>query len=342
MARQDELLLDVVRKNRLEAVDLSTRIGQRRLARLLEKADADLTRRLAAATRAGGGPGKGSFTHEQLNATLRQVRDVAKGLSRGLGRLVVEQGREAADRSTEHLVEYLGRAEKAFRGVGARPLALKEAAILERAYSGTESTILRRLMSTGEEPGEAPHPAKLGILERYGAEVVGRFEESMQLGLVARKSWQEVRADLVADSPFLQGAPKHWAERIVRTESMHAYNRAAWEGMQEANEQLGDMVKILAATFDDRTSWDSYQVHGQIRRNSEPFGWYKGLYMHPPNRPNDRETVVPHRVSWPIPPQLSWRTDEQVRARWAAEGRKGSPPPRPRMTTIPLERFGQG
>src|SRR5690242_6086728 len=202
----NDLLYDVVRKNRAEAIDLSSRIGQKKLQRLLEKADADLTRRLAAATRAAGGPGAGTFTHEQLRATLMQVRQVAKGLQRGLGQLVLEQGKSAADRSTEHLVEYLGKAEKKFRGVGARPLALKEAAILDRAYSGTESTILRRLMSSGEE-GEAPHPGKLGILDRYGVEVVGKFEDAMQLGMAARRTWPEVRESLVAESPFLQGAP---------------------------------------------------------------------------------------------------------------------------------------
>jgi hypothetical protein len=194
-------------------------------------------------------------------------------------------------------------------------------------------------MSTGDETPE--HPAKKGILDRYGEEVVGQFEESLQVGLVARKSLAEVRQDLVENSPFLQGAPKHWAERIVRTESMYAYNAAAHEGMQEADKQLGDMTKILCAVFDDRTSWDSYQVHGQIRRMQEPFGWYLGLYQHPPNRPNDRETVIPHRVSWPIPATLAWRPAEQVSARWRAEGRKGPVPPRPKMTTIPLEKFGK-
>lgn len=336
----DPVLLDVLRKNREEAFNLSTTVGQKKLVRLLEKAEADLRGRLAA--RASMRGGDRTFTAEQMRTTLAQVRDVSVALSKGLGRLVVDQGREAADRSTEHLIDYLGRAEQEFKGVASRPLALREMAILDAAHSGVESSILRRLLSSGEPPSEeAPHPAKLGILQRYGVETVGKFEEAMQVGLLARKPWGEVRNDLIAESPFLQGAPRYWAERIVRTETMAAYNRAAWEGGKQANRQLGDMVKILAAMFDDRTSWDSYQVHGQIRRNEEPFVWKGGAYMHPPNRPNDRETVVPHRKSWPIPPYLAWRPDEQVLARWKAEGRKGSPPPRPRMTTVPLAEFGK-
>ncbi len=336
--RKDDLF-EVIRQNRAEAIDLSTVVGQHKLIKLLGRAERDLSQRLAATSRRMGGPGAASFTAEHLNVTLRQVREVTRGLTRGVGSLVLEQGREAADKSTEHLVDYLERADRKFRGLGAKRLKLREAAILDEATSGTETTILRRLASSGDESDE---PAKLGILERYGIETVGAFEQQMQLGLVGERSWAEVRDSLVGESPFLQGAPKFWAERIVRTESMHAYNRASWEGMRAADQQLGDMVKILAAVFDDRTSWDSYQVHGQIRRQEEPFQWKGGLYQHPPNRPNDRETVIPHRVSWPIPPALGWRSNEEVANRWKAEGRKGSPPPRPPMTTIALDKFGQG
>jgi hypothetical protein len=100
------------------------------------------------------------------------------------------------------------------------------------------------------------------------------------------------------------------------------------------------VTKILCATFDSRTGSDSFAVHGQIRRPDEAFAWWEGLYQHPPNRPNDREIVLSHRTSWPIPAELAWRSDSEVAARWALEGRKGAPPPRPKMTTVPLDRFG--
>lgn len=79
---------------------------------------------------------------------------------------------------------------------------------------------------------------------------------------------------------------------------------------------------------------DSYAVHGQIRRPEQAFQAWTGLYQHPPNRPNDREIVVPHRLSWDWPPYLLWKTNEQVEARWRAEGRKAPVPPRPKMTTV--------
>lgn len=122
---------------------------------------------------------------------------------------------------------------------------------------------------------------------------------------------------------------------------MGAYNRAGWEANREADDQLGDMVKILSATFDDRTGSDSFAVHGQIRRPDEAFESWFGLYQHPPNRPNDREIVVPHRISWPIPEYLKWRADDEIKARWTREKRKGPPPERPKMTTIEIDQFGR-
>lgn len=123
---------------------------------------------------------------------------------------------------------------------------------------------------------------------------------------------------------------------------MGAFNRAGWEGTKEANRQLGDVVKVLSETFDERTGADSFAVHGQIRRNEEPFDSWYGQMMHPPARPNDRAVVTPHRKSWPIPEYLKPRTDGDVLARWRLEGRKGAPPPRPRQTTVPYSSFGRG
>jgi hypothetical protein len=182
--------------------------------------------------------------------------------------------------------------------------------------------------------------AKAGVLERYGMNVISSFENELRVGLLARKPWEEIKAGIVEQSPFLQGKPASWAERIVRTETMGAYNAASAESMSEANEQLGDMVKILSATFDDRTASDSYAVHGQIRRQEEPFDTWYGPMMHPPARPNDREIVVPHRISWPLPKYLAPRSRSEVVKRWREEKRKGSPPATPRDSTIDRRLFG--
>ena len=320
-------------------MELVQKMGSRNLRRVLARAEADLVRRLAELKVSGS-----SFTRTNLETALVQIRQVLAELRKGIKTTVVETAKPAAEAATEGTIDYLHRAEQQFKGLGVQPLALDEAAMYERSVVGARSSILRRLASSGTGAPGAPAAeviAKQGILDRYGLSVIGDFEQTLTTGVLARKSWEEVKVDLIGQSPFLQGKPAFWAERIVRTEMMGAYNRASWESNREADDQLGDMVKILSATFDDRTGSDSYAVHGQIRLPDEAFESWFGLYQHPPNRPNDREIVVPHRISWPLPPYLQPRDDAEVLARWMKEKRKGSPPKRPKMSTVDRARFGR-
>ena len=329
---------DVLAQNRQDALDFASRMGTKRTREVLDRAERELVERLAALR-----PGIPTFTGESMRAALAQIREVVRGMRPGIRDVLVDGASIAAEKAASGTVEYLENVDRQFRGVGTQPLSLDVAAMFEQARSGARASILRRLASSGGTvPGASttPNPAKPGILDRYGLSTIRMFEEELQVGVVARKSWDEMRAAIVTKSPFLRGKPAFWAERIVRTESMGAYNRGSWEAGREADDQLGDLIKILSATFDDRTGADSFAVHGQIRHSDEAFESWFGLYQHPPNRPNDREVVVPHRISWPIPAYLKWKEDAEVAARWAKEKRKGSPPPRPNMTTIPVGNFG--
>lgn len=320
--------LDILRRNRERAVGLAAKAGGPRTLAMLQRAQRDLEQRLRQAEGLRGA-GTDSFTATQLRATLAQVRDVLRTLKPDLKTTITDAAKGTAEQAVSGTVEYLRAAEQRFRGVSA-PLALREAEMLDRVAKGTEASVLRRLMTDPQDP------ASQGILDRYGENVVGAFEEQLQLRFLARKPWAEVRDALVQESPFLQGKPAHWAERIVRTEVMGANNRAGWESIREASREFDDMVKVLSATFDNRTAADSYAVHGQIRRPSEAFASWYGLFQHPPDRPNDRGVVVPHRLSWPLPATLKQKSDGEVLARWRWEGRKGSPPPRPKMSTVEM------
>ena len=53
----------------------------------------------------------------------------------------------------------------------------------------------------------------------------------------------------------------------------------------------------------------------------EPFEYVnwegeREQFMTPPNRPNDREVVVAHRTTWPIPDAFRPKTDAEVEARY--------------------------
>jgi hypothetical protein len=324
---------DVLKTNQKRALALAERTGPARVRRMLLRAQADLVRRLRE-TEGLAAPGEEPFTQARLRVTLEQVRAVLRDLLPGMRGAIVDASREAAERRAQDTLRYLNRAEKRFTGI-AGPLPIDEAGMLDAAARGTEASVLRRIAS------DPAHPGRPGVLDRYGESVVGDFEERLQTRFLARQSWGEVRDAVVGASDFLQAKPAHWAERIVRTELMGAQNRAGWESIRFAQRELGDVVKVVSCVFDSRTGADSYAVHGQIRRPEEAFASWFGLFQHPPDRPNDRGVVVPHRVAWPIPPELQPRSDGEVATRWSAEGRKGSPPARPKMTTVDRRIFGK-
>lgn len=313
------------------ALRISSQTTANELRDLLTRAQGELVQRLARVRTSGAG--EGSFSDAQIQATLEQVRYVLAGVNKGMTGVLKTSAQQAAEQGADRTVDHLTAMDRLFRGVAQDPLSLDTAAMYDRAIQGANASLLQRLSSS---PTKGP-----GIMERYGAFVVGQFEKRLQMAALTRKPWNETVQDITSESSFLQGAPGYWAERIVRTETMGALSRGAWEATREADDELGDVVKILCATFDDRTGADSVAAHGQIRLPDEPFEWWEGLYQHPPNRPNDREIVITHRISWPIPDALKQRPDSEVAARWRKNGRKGSPPARPLMTTVPLKDFGK-
>lgn len=323
----------LLKQNRDRVTELLRKAGDAKTRRLLERAQDELSRRLRTA-RGLRGAGSETFTAAQMNATLKQIEEVLRPLKQGLAGVIVDEGTVVAEAAASGALTYLHDAEKAFTGIN-QGLQLREAALLDRAVAGTEASILRRI---GTDP---QHPGQPGVLDRYGMNVIGDFEDILQQRFVQRMPWSVVRDAITEASPFLQGKPAFWAERIVRTEVIAANNRAAAEAINQANDELGDMVKILSSTFDARTGADSIAIHGQIRRPSEAFESWFGPFQNPPDRPNDRAVVVPHRIAWPIPDALLPRSDAEVLARWSRDGRKGSPPSRPLMTTVPLDQFGK-
>ena len=327
---------DMLAQRRGDAANLVAVMGMKQARALMIAAQKDLQQRLKAVK-----PGmEGSFTQVQLRASLAQVTLVLKELQPKMKSLVLDIGQQAAERSAANSLAYLQTADKMFRGVGEAPLAIREASYFDAATQGARSSILARLASSGEPVKNAdavPHRAKLGILDRYGLETIDHFEKIFRTGMIAKKSMREMRDEITEESSFLRGAPAYWATRIVRTEVAGAYNRAGYEAIRESDKQLGDMLKIQSAVFDDRTASDSYATHGQIRLPEEPFETWYGAMQHPPDRPNDRGIVVPHRKSWTFPEYLTWKTDDEIADRWKYEGRKGEPPERPLMTTVDLD-----
>lgn len=317
-------LLQSLFETRSNALEIAERIGHQRLQTLLEAAQEELNERTERALK---NVGPDSWSATRAKSLLKQVEWIVGQTTPRIGQIVRTTGKEAARESAESLVEYLHQAEETHLGAE-RIVNIDGAAIVDTAVAGTDSSLLRRLMSSKS-------PKSVGILERYGSKTVENFEKRIQQAQLTETPWEEVRQGLITDSPFLKEMPMFWAERIVRTETAYASNRANWLGMREANEDFEDGVKILSAMIGDpRTAADSLAVHGQVRALDELFDSWNGSYMHPPDRPNDREVVVMHRRSWQLPEELRPRPWNEVVEAWQRAGRKGAPPARPLQSTI--------
>lgn len=319
---------DVLAIDQDQLKQVRERMGDKELRKMLSDAQRDLEERISAIHPNS----QGGFGDTQMRATLEQVKAIQRKLGGGIFNMIKDAAHRISDASVDNTLRYLKVADNAYRGVGTSPLALNEAGLFTRARQGVMASLLHRFTDSTAPDGSR----KAGILTRYGAAGVMNFEDILRRGMVTKQPWLAMRQQITDSSTFLKGAPAHWAERIVRTEVAGAHNRASWESNREAEAQLGDMLKILSATFDNRTSADSYAVHGQCRRPNEPFDTWEGKHQHPPARPNDREIIVPHRIRWDWPKYLTPKSNAEVSARWREEGRKKAHPPRPKMTTVKI------
>lgn len=91
--------------------------------------------------------------------------------------------------------------------------------------------------------------------------------------------------------------------------------------------------KRLVATFDTRTGKDSRLLHGQTRPARDMFfdpvhGRY---YLHPPNRPRDREIVVAWRESWGVAEVRETPAGPTARLGSRTSTRHATPPGAPRI-----------
>lgn len=201
-----------------------------------------------------------------------------------------------------------------------RKAAGRQAALLralDRRYLGAARPLNFDALKWAERQGARLGAIRLRTYEtsfaRYGAAVVTDIERAVMSTALVGKPWFEARRLL--DRTVAAGfADQQWRlDRILRTETSAVYNGALLASLEEEDDADEPMLKRLSATFDKVTGADSVAAHGQIRKLGEPFQDIRGrLYQAPPNRPHDREVVLPHRSSWgAVPPALGGPREER-------------------------------
>jgi hypothetical protein len=271
-----ELKIDeIVRIQKNRVSDFIEVTGETRLFSVLEDARSLVKGRLAAAAAE-------SYSAAHYNATLAQVDSImleaskrAKSQFRLVDRVLSEQG--VAD--TIRQVRF---AENRFSGVS-RVLPVKP------ALRFVQKAERRRSVIRGFSESIA----------RYGSSMVGEIERVMATSTIAGINPDDA-IDAVAgvDKAF---EDERWkAERIWRTEGANAYEAAKLDTATHLNEAHDlELQKRLEAVFDARTGADSRYVDGQTVGLDELFQDNVGRrYARPPNRPNDRETLVYVDPEW--------------------------------------------
>lgn len=292
---------------------------------IMKEADADLSARLHGLVKKKGTKDL-KFTEAQALLYRQQIRLAQKYLDERLLGHTHAQALKAVATGTAATVKLLTTLEKRFTGIS-KPLQLESQQMQDNIVRGLGSSLLRQ------------NVASVG---RYSAAMIGDFERVMRVGALSGMTQHQVISKLVAQGELggikaasLNAAepayfPKpagyvtrrYWAERIVRTETAYAYNAANQATISTARvTDFPDMQKKILAHFDNRTAPDSIYVHGQIRPVAGLFHDGAGReYLHPPARPNDRETVIPWRPVWhELPATAPAPPEEQAKAIVAAE-----------------------
>lgn len=286
-------------------------IAQELLQDLLD-AQAQLARRIRSEHARFGGK-DARFTGAAAVAYEAQIALAIQEVQNRINGVTERQGRAAITRSVKSTVALMTNLETRFTGI-TPVLRLHQAEQLQSLIHGISTTRLRESRTS---------------VDRYGHAMIGEFEKMMRVGILRGASLDEMtaaltghggprgtvsmsatvtpsgvirlRTEAIPEGLFVRY--RYWAERIVRTELMKAYNGARYDALHEIRGEFPDLQKKIIAILDNRTAMDSIVVNGQVRDLDAPFHDGAGReYQYPPARPNDRETTIPWRAEWATRP----------------------------------------
>jgi len=285
----------VIDLHRRQLFGLTEIRGVQRLRPSYERARVELERKLKAMVRAGRGE---TFGAHHLRMVLVQVAQAVQEVRTGIVDRLADTGQVAAELAPRHLVQAVETLQDHFRGV-TPVLQPRQAAVFQAAYPDVAPSLLDRHRSSSE---------------LYGPPVIQAVRDEMTQSLLQNEGVDEA-VDRVAGTSGIFDGQRWRAERIVRTEAAFSYGYSKQVGMQELRKEIPRLMKRLVATLDDRTGDDSIELNGQTVDVDKPFVWVvknsHGVptgkvvhYLHPPNRPHDRELAIPWEAGWPDSPVL--------------------------------------
>ena len=260
--------------------------GVRKVRKLYEQARAELEDKLSELKKAGKDT---TFTAHHARMVLLQVRDGLSQFQQQFVPALAKQGKASATLAQRHTVSAIKKFESRFTGT--QPvLQIEEAGVFARVYRGIEPSLLDRYHK---------------YTRNYPLPTIKRIRNNLAMSMIKNEGVQQA-VDRIAGAGGIFARERWRAERICRTEMQYAYGASHQRCLEETAQEVPRLMKRLVATFDERTGDDSKVLNGQTVPFDKPFVWMKQSklgavrveYMQPPNRPNDRECVIPWRADY--------------------------------------------
>lgn len=290
------LIREIVDLHRRQLFGVIEVRGVGRMRKLYADARLELEDKLRRLVRAGKGD---TFTAQHLRMVLVQVADAVAAFEPVLRHHLEQTGRMAGNLAPRHLVTMVGQMEEKF-GRMTPVVQSAQAAVVRGAYPAVARTLLDKYRESARF---------------YGPETMTAVRTGLAHSIVQEETVDEA-VGRVVETDGLFAAQRYRAERIVRTEMSYSYGVTNQRAMEQLRPAVPKMLKRLVATHDSRIGEDSEELDGQTVPVDQPFVWVvkdsKGeptgkvvRYMQPPNRPNDREVVIPWVEGWAPPSQVT-------------------------------------
>jgi hypothetical protein len=274
-----------VQKRRLERLTVAE---AKKLHKSVEQAIADLEHRLRALKR------ENIYSAQQHRTYLMQLYEIRDRLRLIIQSHITESQRKSEDQAKQDLVQRLKIIDPDFQLAGS-PISVEEV-----------SRFLQKQSKIGEV-----YRIRVGtIAKKYSDSMIGQIEQRLAHGLLLGEN-----VDSLINGVGELTKQEYWKnERLVRTEMSFAYNTSQRVALDEiASEDPNLWIQWHenasgptwggpdnkewpgeATPLDDRVGKDSLRLHGQLRRPGQFFidPLTGKEYYSPPNRPNDRATLI--------------------------------------------------
>jgi hypothetical protein len=260
--------------------------GVRKMRSLYDKVRQEMEAKLAELKSSGRGQ---SFSAHHARQVQAQVMDGLRQINQQLGVQLSTKSAAAAKLARGHTISAVQKMERRFAGT-TPVLGIEQAGVFSKLYAGVEPSLLTRHHK---------------LVFNYPKPTIARVQKNLAMSMLTGETVDKA-VDRIVSQGGVFSRERYRAERIVRTEMSYAYGVTNQACLRNVAQEVPNLQKRLVATFDDRIGEDSEELNGQTVPIDRPFIWMKRTkggverveYMQPPNRPNDREVVIPWRSNY--------------------------------------------